>query len=105
MDELIHVFGVPTERLQLLRDGEVVGTVRFDCQQDLTVFVLPQYRRQGIATKLIDEARRVWIINWSHQHFTRAGAAFFEAYFRDAGLPLPAALRATRKSQLQGIRN
>lgn len=103
-----HTFSGEVKRLQFVRDGEIVGTARFDCQQTLSVFVLPHYRRQGIATRLMMEASRVWFVDRERRHYTREGADFFAFFFKVAGLrpsaALTAPLEAARKLGCSPIR-
>lgn len=47
---------------------------------NITMFVRPDRYRRGIATELMDEARRRWNVNLNQQEFTRDGAAFVNRY-------------------------
>lgn len=48
---------------------------------NVNVFVDPQTRRQGIATALLDEARRRWPFDPEQQGYTPEGRAFINSYW------------------------
>lgn len=56
--------------------GEHAGSVN--------IYVDPLFRRRGVATMLLDEARTRWVIDVEAQTYTEAGADFMVAYL-DAG--------------------
>lgn len=47
---------------------------------NVNIWVHPQALRNGIATKMLDEAMSRWSIDLDQQRFTRAGADFATAY-------------------------
>lgn len=56
------------------------GAGRLERAGNVNVFVDPQWRRQGIASALLDEARRRWSIDLGQQQYSDLGAAFIRAY-------------------------
>jgi GNAT superfamily N-acetyltransferase len=58
----------------------------WDAAGDITMFVRPDRYRRGIASALLDEARRRWTIDLDQQNFTHAGAAFINRYVQRHGL-------------------
>jgi GNAT superfamily N-acetyltransferase len=52
----------------------------FERQGNINVIVDPAVRRQGIATQLLDAARRITAINWDQQSYTDDGRALVEQY-------------------------
>jgi GNAT superfamily N-acetyltransferase len=47
---------------------------------NFTILVRPDRRRRGIATQLMDEARRRWTISFDQQDYSHDGAAFATTY-------------------------
>lgn len=54
---------------------------------NFTIMVRPDRQRRGIATALMDEARRRWLINFDQQDYSPAGAAFATRYVASHSLP------------------
>lgn len=54
---------------------------------NFTMFTRPDRRRRGVATALMDEARRRWLINFDQQDYSPEGAAFATAYVNRRSLP------------------
>lgn len=49
----------------------------------INILVKPECQRQGIATKLADEAARRWVIDVTVQEHTPEGAAFANAWLKE----------------------
>ena len=54
---------------------------------NVTMFVRPDRYRRGIASALMDEARRRWTVDFDQQEYTREGAAFINRYIQQRSLP------------------
>jgi GNAT superfamily N-acetyltransferase len=54
---------------------------------NFTIMVRPDRQRRGIATLLMDEARRRWTIDFDQQDYSPSGAAFASAYVNRHSLP------------------
>ena len=51
-----------------------------------TMFTRPDRYRRGIASALMDEARRRWTMNFDQQEYTASGAAFVNRYIQQRSL-------------------
>ena len=87
MDKIKHRFTSLIETLEYWRGVDCLGTASFHAQQDLTLYVRPQFRRQRVGTKLLKEEIRVWNIPFERQSYTNEGAQFFHNFFIRAGQP------------------
>jgi len=54
---------------------------------NVTMFVRPDRYRRGIASALMDEARRRWTVDFDQQEYTTSGAAFATRYVQRHELP------------------
>ena len=54
---------------------------------NFTMFTRPDRFRRGIASALLDEARRRWTVDLDQQEWTREGAAFINRYVQRRTLP------------------
>jgi len=54
---------------------------------NITMFTHPHKLRRGIASALMDEARRRWAVDLDQQQYTRDGAAFINRYVQQRSLP------------------
>lgn len=76
----------PAVILQLLRDSEVAGHLKYfpSTVSDppyFSVGVEEKFRRQGIATELLDMALRLWPeVDLDKQHYSADGLAWITAY-------------------------
>ena len=76
----------------LFRDenGELLGILNHypfhfaesEAPGDFNVWVHPDYWRQGIGKKLLDEGYRRYNLNWNQQTYTPAGAALVRSYLK-----------------------
>jgi len=57
-----------------------VDMLPYERAGNFTVMVRPDRRRRGIATLLMDEARRRWTINFEQQDYSHDGSAFATRY-------------------------
>ena len=67
------------------RDGLLRGVVIWEPRGALSIVVDPACRRQGIATKLMQEAVRHWPIDFEVQSYTSDGAKFFRKFLSVEG--------------------
>jgi GNAT superfamily N-acetyltransferase len=62
------------------REGLLRGTAIWEPRGCLSITVDPAFQRQGIATKLIEEAVKRWPIDFVKQGYTEDGAAFVRKF-------------------------
>lgn len=77
-DENLELIGILNYYARDFPPWEVAGNV--------TMFTRPDRFRRGIASTLLDEARRRWPIDLDKQEFTRDGAAFVNRYVQQRKL-------------------
>jgi GNAT superfamily N-acetyltransferase len=61
--------------------GRIFGEAEFiERAGNINIFIHPLYKREGIASALLDEAQNRWEINFQQQQYTDEGADFIARY-------------------------
>lgn len=65
------------------KQGRLVGILSRDLHNGFLVHVAPSHRRQGIASRLLDEALNHWPLAIAEERYTEAGAAWINSWLRN----------------------
>lgn len=55
-------------------------TNEWEQEGNVNIFIDPAFRRRGVATALLNEARERWVFDVEQQTYTREGADFIQSY-------------------------